>query len=198
MKLNREFKVGDRVRIRQWDDMEKEFGLDCLGRIQCLYKFTEGMKRLCGREITIEVLNDKGIQRVDGFAISTDMLEPIEEGIPTTNMMDLLTANPERQYKRVSDGLIIEIKDSKYHWESGHEWIGPDDRWVEVPREKEVPFLEAIKALNDGKTIISDTNGFKHIYKLHSSGFWKEIIDEDGGAVSTPEILKGSWFIKES
>lgn len=22
------FKVGDRVRIRQWDDMEKEFGLD--------------------------------------------------------------------------------------------------------------------------------------------------------------------------
>lgn len=28
-----EFKVGDRVRIRQWEDMEKEFGTDLFGDI---------------------------------------------------------------------------------------------------------------------------------------------------------------------
>ena len=26
--MKHEFKVGDRVRIRQWDDMEKEFGIN--------------------------------------------------------------------------------------------------------------------------------------------------------------------------
>ena len=44
------YKVGDKVRVRQWDDMVKEFGTDEAGRINqktgC--RFTEEMKKFCG------------------------------------------------------------------------------------------------------------------------------------------------------
>lgn len=50
------YKVGDKVRVRQWDDMAKEFGfsgctksnIDILG---CL--FTNSMKKFCGSVVTI-------------------------------------------------------------------------------------------------------------------------------------------------
>lgn len=48
------YKVGDRVLIRQWDDMEKEFGLDGCGDIKCRFYFTEKMKMHCGRVLTVK------------------------------------------------------------------------------------------------------------------------------------------------
>ena len=42
------YKVGDKVRVRQWDDMKREFG-ECLGAIDtsfCL--FVSSMKVYCG------------------------------------------------------------------------------------------------------------------------------------------------------
>lgn len=47
------YKVGDVVRIREWDDMEKEFGVDSLGDIQCYGTFVSGMKEFCGRVGTV-------------------------------------------------------------------------------------------------------------------------------------------------
>lgn len=41
-------KVGDWVRIRQWDDMEAEYGLDRYGRIMIPLKFANGMRGFCG------------------------------------------------------------------------------------------------------------------------------------------------------
>lgn len=55
------FKVGDRVRIRQWDDMVKEFGLLDSGGIPftktCGTTFMDDMKHLCGRTATITYIN---------------------------------------------------------------------------------------------------------------------------------------------
>ena len=55
--MKNKFKVGDRVRIRQWDDMVKEFGLIDGYRIPftktCGTTFIDSMKRLCGRTATI-------------------------------------------------------------------------------------------------------------------------------------------------
>lgn len=56
--VKHEFKVGDTVRIRQWDDMEKEFGLDCEGDINCDGGFLIEMKNLCGRKCTIKDIFD--------------------------------------------------------------------------------------------------------------------------------------------
>lgn len=50
-----EFKVGDRVRIRSWEDMEREYGLDADGNIETPFadSFIREMKHLCGRTAKI-------------------------------------------------------------------------------------------------------------------------------------------------
>lgn len=85
------FKVGDRVRIREWDDMRKEFGeetylTDCT-IIPCTISFTDEMEYLCGRTATIESMTgdfirlDFGNVKDNFWAFSADMLEPINETI---------------------------------------------------------------------------------------------------------------------
>lgn len=48
------YNVGDRVTIRQWDDMAAEFGLDEYGDIKVPKAyFTEPMRKYCGKTLTI-------------------------------------------------------------------------------------------------------------------------------------------------
>lgn len=81
------FKVGELVRIRQWDDMEKEFGLTMLGSIRCRCCFADGMKPLCGKYAEIKDLRVDGIVHlrffncdgsVENWNYSTDMIEKVE------------------------------------------------------------------------------------------------------------------------
>ena len=79
------------VKIRQWNDMAKEYGTyyergcsycdPCTLIINCREKFTEEMKKYCGKTIKINEnmersFNKYGIFIYKGHAISTDMLEP--------------------------------------------------------------------------------------------------------------------------
>lgn len=80
------FKVGDRVRFRTWDDMEKEFGLDNDGDIACRASFVANMRHLCGTEARIKKLDGKDVELEDFTStestiwnFSTDMLEPTTE-----------------------------------------------------------------------------------------------------------------------
>lgn len=43
------FQVGDVVRVRSWDDMKDEFGLDAYGNINCRFCFTRAMQKMCGK-----------------------------------------------------------------------------------------------------------------------------------------------------
>lgn len=52
-KPKHEFKVGDKVRIRQWDDMAKEFGINIFNQVYTVPNFTQSMKHLCGQIATI-------------------------------------------------------------------------------------------------------------------------------------------------
>jgi hypothetical protein len=47
------YNVGDKVTIRQWDDMESEFGLIESGEIKVPKFFTEPMKQYCGQTLPI-------------------------------------------------------------------------------------------------------------------------------------------------
>lgn len=48
------YNVGDKVTIRQWDDMKSEFGLNRYGDIKVPAAFfTEPMKRYCGQTLSI-------------------------------------------------------------------------------------------------------------------------------------------------
>ena len=48
-----EIEIGDKLRIREWDDMENEFGKDVLGRIRTRARFLPKMRELCGSPFTV-------------------------------------------------------------------------------------------------------------------------------------------------
>lgn len=48
------FHVGDKLIVRDWDDMLDEFGMDDDGAIQCRYEFCELMRPLCGKPFTVK------------------------------------------------------------------------------------------------------------------------------------------------
>ena len=82
-----EFKVGDMVVIRDWDDMEKEFGLNCLGNIKCKCSFTTEMKKLCGQVAQIKSFSEPDHKCIrlefenftgdTAYIFSTDMIKKV-------------------------------------------------------------------------------------------------------------------------
>ena len=81
------FKVGELVRIRQWDDMEKEFGTRSTGSVNCRCYFSVAMKPLCGKYAEIKDLRVDGIvflrffncdDSVENWNYSTDMIEKVD------------------------------------------------------------------------------------------------------------------------
>lgn len=81
-----EFKVGDRVRIKSWEQMEKEFGKDCFESINCIPRFIEDMKHLCGKTATIDEICNYNIKLKDWsgdsdgpyWFFSMDMIELVD------------------------------------------------------------------------------------------------------------------------
>ena len=69
-----------KVRIKEWYELEKEFGLDEDGDIICYCSFTSEMKEYCGEVIEVDELTlAEGIFMYDNWAFSDDMYEVIEE-----------------------------------------------------------------------------------------------------------------------
>ena len=78
------FKVGDKVRIRQWNDMVKEFGTIGDGSIIDVGpQFTESMKKYCGKVITITGINSVGYYTIDEdvWKFCDEMFEPVTNTI---------------------------------------------------------------------------------------------------------------------
>ena len=87
-----EIKIGDVVKIRQWDDMVSEFGINTLGNIPIPHKitdFTSNMKRYCGEVFTVKNMY-RGVGYVTGYRfkgrsginrhfVTSEMLEHYEE-----------------------------------------------------------------------------------------------------------------------
>ena len=78
-------KEGNIIKIRQWDDMESEYGLIGTGSINCECAFTDNMRNLCGSEIKINEKMVEDFKKYKYFfadsktySISTDMIESIK------------------------------------------------------------------------------------------------------------------------
>lgn len=62
------YNVGDKVTIRQWDDMESEFGLSLYGEIKVpKYLFTKSMKQYCGQTLPIVRVNHYPSPNFDSY-----------------------------------------------------------------------------------------------------------------------------------
>lgn len=80
------FAVGDVVRIREWEDMRSEFGLDSDGDIRCTRVFVTGMSESCGELCTVLAKDGKRVDlafknpiidaEMRTYKFSTDMIEP--------------------------------------------------------------------------------------------------------------------------
>ena len=78
-------KEGNIIKIRQWDDMEEEYGLIGIDSINCECAFTDDMRNLCGSEIKINKKMVEDFKKYKYFfadsktySISTDMIEYIK------------------------------------------------------------------------------------------------------------------------
>lgn len=102
------YKVGDVVRIREWDDMENEFGLDDDGAIKCSGSFVISMKEFCGREGTIYDFNGSYYKIVfdceeKSWNFSDDMIDHkyakggITEGVTVFDFTDCVVRCVERK-----------------------------------------------------------------------------------------------------
>lgn len=81
MKL-KDIEVGQKVRVRDWDDMAEEFGYDCCGEIETPSVFADEMRPLCGKQATILSVNQAIIELDFGditeetdWIFDADMLE---------------------------------------------------------------------------------------------------------------------------
>ena len=107
-------KVGNKIRIREFDDMEKQYGYRYVGDVKVInvfMSFTEDMKKICGDVINIDEEIKKNYEKrgyfyYQGFSISTDMLEPYEEELDVINIPVkdeyLKDLHEEKQEKEIS------------------------------------------------------------------------------------------------
>ena len=97
------YKVGDKVRVRQWDDMVKEFGVwaRAIDTTEC--SFDEGMRLYCGTIVTI-----KEVKNNDSYYIEEDnedwywtdeMFEPYKVSIPSQT--DFININKDAYDKLI-------------------------------------------------------------------------------------------------
>lgn len=61
------YNIGDKVTIRQWDDMESEFGLNEHGGIKIPKVFTMYMKKYCGQTLPIVYVDRYAPPKFDSY-----------------------------------------------------------------------------------------------------------------------------------
>lgn len=73
----KKYKVGDKVKIRKWEDMKKEYGVNSSGSILCEARFVSGMGKYCGKILEISEVKADGTYRMKTgtWNFSSDMFE---------------------------------------------------------------------------------------------------------------------------
>jgi hypothetical protein len=92
-----DIKIGMKVRIREWDDMERERGLNGSGGVKGTVGFSREMRKFCGKCYTVANIDDYRIKLDKSFhnesryhySISADMLEPVVEEFTMPQPPDL-------------------------------------------------------------------------------------------------------------
>ena len=98
--MKKGYRPGDRVVIREWDNMQEQFGLNRNGNIPCKFTFVVEMKQYCGMEFTLSSVEDDGRVQFENqhlaYNFSTDMIipfgsvDPMEAGVVNVDIDEFL------------------------------------------------------------------------------------------------------------
>lgn len=112
--MSKDFQVGDRVRIKQWDVMEKEYGVDEYGDIKTPTAcFVRLMRHLCGRDATIKSIDGCDIYLTDwsdtsgnlNWDYTAGMLELVEGvGNKWKQAAEFFDVEIDEEFRFVSNG----------------------------------------------------------------------------------------------
>lgn len=115
------FKVGDRIVVKEWNDMVEEFGVNKRGGIEAHGGFYEEMRELCGKTGTIKTMNEKSKFIMINFDdctaqtwfVSTDMVKHnISRSKPFT--MDMLKTGMRVETREGELYLVLKDCDTMY------------------------------------------------------------------------------------
>ena len=86
------FKVGDHVRVRQWEDMATEFPIGQNGSIEVAYFFTVDMCAFCGTECFIQ---DARPGKWDGREMQDIICKNLPAYMWSNEMFELVQSAPQ-------------------------------------------------------------------------------------------------------
>lgn len=178
------FKVGDRVRIRDWDDMEREYELDAFGRINGPEDvFSKNMKRLCGKLCVISSIEGQEVflQDFDGkpidssYSFYTWMLES-EENEP----LKKTTVTIDKCGMTISQGDVEWLKENK---EKGEE--KDMNKVLELYCKKaektiEKDFNEMIEEEREENPFVKEYYELINEFEVKMDDLYKREMDENG------------------
>ena len=167
------YKIGDKVKVRKWDDMANEFGVNDYGDIKAMFYFPKENKKFCGKIVTIKdiEINREGVKyyRIledieNEFCFSDDMFEykiisPILIGVDILNLVDdlsnrFLSDSPNMTYservaykigKDQTLGLLKQVFGELYN----DEGLETSSYIVQIPGLNVVTYFASIDAIQE-------------------------------------------------
>ena len=112
-----EFKVGDRVQFKSWEEMEREFGVDECGDINIPMGFLKSMKFLCGTYATIEGLyKDSSMEVMVNLIDSTCNEDSFNDYGYTLSMLKPAVNEPKQWKFTEDEKVILRNLPNEYNW----------------------------------------------------------------------------------
>lgn len=109
------FKVGDKVKVREWDEMEKQYGLDRDGDIKARPCFATGMRRYCGKVLTVSSVCNSGSIRLAEAPVwyfDPDTIRLVKKG-KTTQKIVITTDGIDTLARLYEDGKVVRSAQAK-------------------------------------------------------------------------------------
>lgn len=112
--MSYKFKVGDKVRVREWDEMAKQYGLDRDGDIDIECCFTTGMREFCGKVLTVDSVCGGAVtlKGAGSWYFDIDTIKPVEETGATQKIV-IISDGTETLARLYEDGKVIKSAQAK-------------------------------------------------------------------------------------
>lgn len=114
-----DFKTGDKVVFKTWDELKEEFGIDIIGNIPCKNYYTIEMENTIDKTKVYTISNVSGNGNVNldnddiGYAISTDMIKHYEAGVESDTDIVMYKNMLQKDFSKINEwfGLASPEKD---------------------------------------------------------------------------------------